>query len=59
MILDRQPALAAERRLAERVINTIRPTRTTAPSRTHSQMRLVPDPLLDVGELLGPTAAAL
>ena len=31
----------------------------TAPSRTHSQMSPVPDPPLDVGELLGSAVDAL
>ncbi len=59
MIFDRQSAAVAERRPAERAINTIAPTRTMAPSRIHSQMRLVPDPALDVGELLGCAVDAL
>src|SRR6266568_6394436 len=55
MTLDRQPAAAAERRPAERVIHTITPIRTTAPSTIHSQSRLVPDPAGD-GE---PVACAV
>ena len=53
--LDRQSAVAAERRRAERTIHTIRPARTAAPSRTHSQTRLVPEPELmtaAVGEVV-------
>jgi len=43
--LDCQSAAAADRCRAERVIHTIRATRTTAPSRIHSQRRLpLPDP---------------
>jgi hypothetical protein len=53
MTLDRQPAAAAERRLAERAIHVISPTRTTAPSRIHSQMRPELDSLLGAGELVG------
>jgi hypothetical protein len=41
--LDRQPAAAAERRRPERAINAIRPARTRTPSRTQSQIRLVPE----------------
>src|SRR5690348_8709754 len=51
MSLDRQPAVAAERRRLEVTIHAIRPARISAPSRIHSQSRLVP-------ELL-PEAAAL
>src|SRR5271157_5650394 len=41
--LDRQPAAAAERRRAERAIKAIRPARTRTPSRTQSQIKLVPE----------------
>jgi hypothetical protein len=51
MSLDRQPAVAAERRRLDWTIHAIRPARTSTPSRIHSQSRLVP-------ELL-PEAAAL
>jgi len=52
MTLDRQPAEAADRRPAERAINTITPMRTTAPMMTHSQMSDEPDPPPAAGELL-------
>jgi hypothetical protein len=51
MSLDRQPAVAAERRRPEVTIHAIRPARISAPSRIHSQSRLVPE--------LVPEAAAL
>jgi hypothetical protein len=51
MSLDRQPAVAAERRRPDVTIHAIRPARISTPSRIHSQSRLVP-------ELL-PEAAAL
>src|ERR1700730_10268005 len=52
MILDCQPAVAAERRRAAAAIPMIRPMRTRAPRTIHSQMsELVP--LLDAGEPLG------
>jgi hypothetical protein len=51
MSLDRQPAVAAERRRPDWTIHAIRPARISTPSRIHSQSRLVP-------ELL-PEAAAL
>ena len=41
--LDRQPAAAAERRREERAIKAIRPAMTRTPSRTQSQIRLVPE----------------
>ena len=41
--LDCQPAAAAERRREERAIKAIRPARTRTPSRTQSQIRLVPE----------------
>src|SRR6185312_13514565 len=41
--LDRQLAAVAERRRAERAIKAIRPARTRTPSRTQSQIRLVPE----------------
>ena len=51
MTLDCQAAAAAERRLAERAIHTTSPVTARTASRTHSQMRLVPDPPLAAGEL--------
>src|SRR5580693_593165 len=43
--LDRRSAVAvAEPRLATRVIHAIKTAASTAPSRIHSQRRLVPDP---------------
>src|SRR6266566_4837003 len=53
IILDRQPAAAAERPPAERTISTITPTRATAPRRIHSHSRLVAAPLLAAGEPVG------
>src|SRR6516162_794416 len=54
--LDRRPAEAAERRRPERAINAIRPARTRTPSRTHSQVRLVPEEAAGAAE---PVAAAV
>jgi hypothetical protein len=59
MTLDCQSAAVAERRPAERTINTITPTTARAPRRIHSQMRLVPDPLLAAGEPLGVDGPAV
>jgi hypothetical protein len=50
MTLDCQAAAAADRRLAERAIHTTSPVTASTASRTHSQMRLVPDPPLATGE---------
>src|SRR6266851_5938200 len=58
MILDRQPAVAAERRLAALAIQMITPMRTRAPRTTHSQMSGELDPLADAGEPLGWAAGA-
>src|ERR1039457_6573282 len=52
MTLDRQPAAAAERRPRARTISMIRPIRTMAPRRIHSQMRPVLDPLAAAAGLL-------
>src|SRR6266851_1251053 len=58
MILDRQPAVAAERRLAALAIQMITPMTTRAPRTTHSQMSGELDPLADAGEPLGWAAGA-
>ena len=50
MSRDRQLAAAAERRRAERAINTISPATTRTPSRTQSQTRSVLEAALDVAE---------
>src|SRR5579863_4515225 len=51
--LDRQSAAAvAEPRLATRVIHAIRTAASTAPSRIHSQRRLVPDPVAGAAVVL-------
>ena len=54
--LDRQPAAAAERRRAERAIKAIRPARTRTPSRTQSQIKLVPEDAAGAAE---PVAGAV
>src|SRR6516162_1931520 len=60
MSRDRRPAAAAERRRPERAINAIRPARTTTPSRTHSQVRLVPEEVLGAADpVAGPAGAAV
>src|SRR5581483_1734850 len=46
MTRDRQAAAAAERRPEERAIHTITAISTTAASATHSQIRLLLDPLV-------------
>jgi len=43
MSRDRKSAAAADRRRPDRAIHTITPARTRTPSRTHSQVRLVPE----------------
>jgi hypothetical protein len=55
MSLDRQPAVAAERRRLDWTIHAIRPARTSTPSRIHSQSRLVPE-LLPEAAALGDVA---
>src|SRR5580693_9340233 len=56
--LDRRSAVAvAEPRLATRVIHTIRMAASTAPSRIHSQRRLVPDPAAGAAALEAAVAA--
>jgi hypothetical protein len=57
MSLDRQSAAAAERRRAEWAINAIRPPSTMAPSRTHSQMRLDAELVLDAEPAEGVAGA--
>src|SRR5580704_9059050 len=58
--LDRQSAVAvAEPRLATRVIHTIRTAASTAPSRIHSQRRLVPDPAAGAAVALCGAAALM
>jgi hypothetical protein len=55
MSLDRQPAVAAERRRLDWTIHAIRPARISTPSRIHSQSRLVPELLPDaaLGDMVG------
>jgi hypothetical protein len=55
MSLDRQPAVAAERRRLDWTIHAIRPARISTPSRIHSQSRLVPELLPDaaLGDVAG------
>src|SRR5689334_21041621 len=55
MSLDRQPAVAAERRRLDVTIHAIRPARISTPSRIHSQSRLVPE-LLPEAAALGDVA---
>jgi hypothetical protein len=55
MSLDRQPAVAAERRRPDWTIHAIRPARISTPSRIHSQSRLVPE-LLPEAAALGDVA---
>src|SRR6185437_3812259 len=55
MSLDCQPAVAAERRRLDVTIHAIRPARISAPSRIHSQSRLVPE-LLPEAAALGDVA---
>ncbi len=55
MSLDRQSAVAAERRRLDVTIHAIRPARISAPSRIHSQSRLVPE-LLPEAAALGDVA---
>src|SRR5690348_18066061 len=59
MSLDRQPAVAAERRRLDVTIHAIRPARISAPSRIHSQSRLVPELLPDAGDVVGVGEVAL
>jgi hypothetical protein len=58
MSLDRQPAVAAERRRPDWTIHAIRPARISTPSRIHSQSRLVPE-LLPEAAALGVGEVAL
>jgi hypothetical protein len=55
MSLDRQPAVAAERRRLDWTIHAIKPARISTPSRIHSQSRLVPELLPDaaLGDVVG------
>jgi hypothetical protein len=55
MSLDRQPAVAAERRRLDWTIHAIRPARISTPSRIHSQSRLVPEllPEAALGDAVG------
>src|SRR5215470_10008704 len=60
MSLDRQPAVAAERRRLDVTIHAIRPARISAPSRIHSQSRLVPELLPEAaGDVVGVGEVAL
>jgi hypothetical protein len=60
MILDCQPAVAAERRRPDWTIHVIRPARISAPSRIHSQSRFVPEPEVAVpGDVADVGAAAV
>jgi hypothetical protein len=55
MSLDRQPAVAAERRRLDWTIHAIRPAKISTPSRIHSQSRLVPEllPEAALGDAVG------
>jgi hypothetical protein len=54
MSLDRQSAAVADRRRAEPTINAIRPASAAAPSRIHSQRRLVPELVVAaLGDVVG------
>jgi hypothetical protein len=62
MSLDRQPAVAAERRRLDVTIHAIRPARISTPSRIHSQSRLVPELLPEaaaLGDVVGVGEVAL
>jgi hypothetical protein len=60
MSLDRQPAVAAERRRLDWTIHAIRPARISTPSRIHSQSRLVPELLPEAaGDVVGVGEVAL